>query len=278
MMNKCPIARDLMPLCIDGAASEDSRCFVEEHVSECAPCAQIYEEMKGELPATEAPAQAELDAAARQLRKQRKRRICRLVLLGLTLGIILGLTGFGLYQKVMYIDQVIVPLNEYSVELLRRPGDSDGLIMINMGNPQMMYGTGISVVDEAPMSETAVLEIRVSRRRMSQFSKDASTPEMRQMRTIRFGSWMDGAWYSPPKGAEQRIVKVVLVSDEERRVIWQEGEAIPECSAEMDEYYVLRDAYSALSVLENPTHEQEKLMEQYVLEMEMLRLNAPEWQ
>ena len=107
---------------------------------------------------------------------------------------------------------------------------------------------------------------------------EASTPEMRQMRTIRFGSWMDGAWYSPPKGAEQRIVKVVLVSDEERRVIWQEGEAIPECSAEMDEYYVLRDAYSALSVLENPTHEQEKLMEQYVLEMEMLRLNAPEWQ
>ena len=50
-MNKkeCRVMRDLMPLCIDGAASEASRELVVKHVWECEECAKVYAEMQGHL-------------------------------------------------------------------------------------------------------------------------------------------------------------------------------------------------------------------------------------
>lgn len=46
MKQDCEIVRDLMPLCMDEAASEASRRMVEEHLSECPACAELLAEMK----------------------------------------------------------------------------------------------------------------------------------------------------------------------------------------------------------------------------------------
>lgn len=48
-MNHCEIVRDLIPLCIDDAASKSSCEFVREHISACAECRQVMENMKGSL-------------------------------------------------------------------------------------------------------------------------------------------------------------------------------------------------------------------------------------
>ena len=49
MKRNCDMVRDLMPLCIDGAASEESQQVVAEHVAECKSCQQIYQDMQGSL-------------------------------------------------------------------------------------------------------------------------------------------------------------------------------------------------------------------------------------
>jgi predicted anti-sigma-YlaC factor YlaD len=50
MKNECNVAKDLMPLVIDGVASEESKQYVNEHVAECTECAIAYGEMRVELP------------------------------------------------------------------------------------------------------------------------------------------------------------------------------------------------------------------------------------
>lgn len=46
-MNKnCDITRDLIPLCLDGICSESSKDFINEHISTCLECKQIFEDVK----------------------------------------------------------------------------------------------------------------------------------------------------------------------------------------------------------------------------------------
>lgn len=46
MMNKCDIVQDLLPLYADNICSDESRRFVEEHISECKTCADFFEKIK----------------------------------------------------------------------------------------------------------------------------------------------------------------------------------------------------------------------------------------
>lgn len=48
-MNRCEIAKDLIPLCIDDAASRSSVEFVNEHIASCPECRKVMEDMKGSL-------------------------------------------------------------------------------------------------------------------------------------------------------------------------------------------------------------------------------------
>lgn len=45
----CNIIQDLLPLYIDGIASEDTRILVEEHMENCVSCRKIYEEIQNDL-------------------------------------------------------------------------------------------------------------------------------------------------------------------------------------------------------------------------------------
>lgn len=44
----CAVAEDLLPLYHDGVCSEESRALVEEHIGECAHCAEMLRELRGE--------------------------------------------------------------------------------------------------------------------------------------------------------------------------------------------------------------------------------------
>lgn len=72
MKNECNVARDLMPLVIDGVASEESQKYVDEHIAECTDCTSAYCAMKVELTsAAEEKERAELESAAKRLRRKR---------------------------------------------------------------------------------------------------------------------------------------------------------------------------------------------------------------
>lgn len=48
-MNNCEIVKDLLPMYIDGLCSETSNKLVEQHLSTCTHCQQIYEQMLNEF-------------------------------------------------------------------------------------------------------------------------------------------------------------------------------------------------------------------------------------
>lgn len=72
MKNECNVAKDLMPLVIDGVASEESKRYVDEHIAECTECALTYGAMRVELPrANQEKERAEMEKAAKKLRRKR---------------------------------------------------------------------------------------------------------------------------------------------------------------------------------------------------------------
>lgn len=80
----CEVIQDLLPLYIDGCCSESSRNMVEEHLTNCQECKQIYLEMLGELPLSTEPAQKQPDIQATTIlsngfKKIRRRWIASLV-------------------------------------------------------------------------------------------------------------------------------------------------------------------------------------------------------
>lgn len=117
MKNECSIVRDLLPLCIDGAASEDSRKLVEEHTVICEDCAKERREMLLALPENQEPQkeQAVLQKAAKRLRRKHMRRGGLLAIIGLMLGILLALSGRALYIHMRYDYCVPVGLENYDI-------------------------------------------------------------------------------------------------------------------------------------------------------------------
>ena len=79
----CELAEDLMPAAAEGALSEESRVFLEEHMKECGKCRKLYEDYLAQRGEEEPPPS---DAVYKKLR-------WRMILLPL-LGTIGGWTAF----------------------------------------------------------------------------------------------------------------------------------------------------------------------------------------
>lgn len=71
-MNKCNLIRDLLPLYVDDALSEDSRAFVERHLKACPACAEEAEKLKAPVP--EEAALASVQTKKEQKENDRKRK------------------------------------------------------------------------------------------------------------------------------------------------------------------------------------------------------------
>ncbi|MCD8141693.1 MAG: zf-HC2 domain-containing protein [Clostridiales bacterium] len=73
MKLECGIARDLLPLYVDGLCSEESRAALEPHLQECAGCQACYQRMRAES-AEPAPVPPEGEASTRFRRGMRRVR------------------------------------------------------------------------------------------------------------------------------------------------------------------------------------------------------------
>ena len=47
---QCDLVADLLPIYIDGKASEASKKFIEEHIKTCQDCKDLYEAMTADMP------------------------------------------------------------------------------------------------------------------------------------------------------------------------------------------------------------------------------------
>ncbi|MGN0747724.1 MAG: zf-HC2 domain-containing protein [Aristaeellaceae bacterium] len=133
MKYNCEIVRDLMPLCVDGAASEPSRQMVVDHVLECRDCMQVYQEMRTEVP-KEPPAArdaAPFRSTVRRLRRRRNKRRTLLVLAGIILGLALVLGGLYVLDCATGVYNHLSDVGDYSYSLQRLPS---GQILCTMTN------------------------------------------------------------------------------------------------------------------------------------------------
>lgn len=130
MKHDCDIVRDLMPMCIDGTASEKAREMVNEHVAECPPCDKVYAEMRGEAK-LELPVQSaapEFVTTVKKMRSHRKRRTWLTLLLGVMIAAVVAVAGlYGYYWYFLQWTQ----LEDVQLSLVV---SSDGIALIHAAN------------------------------------------------------------------------------------------------------------------------------------------------
>lgn len=138
MSNKqCDIVRDLMPLVIDFAASEESSRLVEAHVSECVECNQLMNDMRAEIKPRETDEKDE-DFVRFCLKMRRMlswRKLLRMVLACvLVVTLIVGGVAYTRYK--MYVDWIVAKPAEYNVFV-----DQDGLLVFEYISPERQHGS-----------------------------------------------------------------------------------------------------------------------------------------
>ena len=117
--NNCEIARDLMPLSIDGVCSEGSQRFLDTHVAECKPCQDYFAGMKtGMLNIQMEPTQ-ESKSLKKSLRHMDKRfKALWITLASLVCAFALLLVAAGVNQMLMNHTEA-APLDMYNINLFR---------------------------------------------------------------------------------------------------------------------------------------------------------------
>ena len=116
--DKCAVTRDLMPLCIDGTASEASQRRVKKHVVDCEPCATVYQEMQTQID-LDVPVEQEAEQFSTAVKKVKHKHVWR-KLRNVLLGVVLALlvcagAAYGYYWY--FVEEVPLPIDLYEMEL-----------------------------------------------------------------------------------------------------------------------------------------------------------------
>lgn len=235
MRNECNIVKDLLPLYIDGAVSEDSRKLVEEHTAICEDCAKERREMLLALPEN-AEGQAEHEViivAARRLRWKHMRRGMLLTLAGLVLGLTLIFGGKWLHWYLWQDSSMPMPLDRYEVRMSTLQSNRLVLSFVRQG---FSSGYGAHFEDaEDGNGRVMILQLHTTRLR----HKDDNDT---RVSTIDKMIWQDGKILMDDG---TQIVTIIREGPHgERDVFYQYGvdeSLIAPASAEMEEYFRLDD-------------------------------------
>ena len=116
---KCEVVRDLMPLVIDEAASEESAQCVHQHVDRCESCRIYYDGMKHMSDSRKAREEEERSfaLAAQKMKKNRRKRLVRNVLIGMLIGCIMAYGGLRAWSYLTMDYTQLVHYDFYGVTL-----------------------------------------------------------------------------------------------------------------------------------------------------------------
>lgn len=107
MRLSCEVIQDLLPLYVDKACSGDSANLVEEHMTECKVCKQVYDDMKDHGKTEELVQSEEFKNRQNASVKKVKKKWSRSKKIFLTLGIVIGAGLIFLLAKVLMMFGVI---------------------------------------------------------------------------------------------------------------------------------------------------------------------------
>ena len=235
MRNECNIVKDLLPLYIDGAVSEDSRKLVEEHTALCEDCGKTRREMMLALPENrETPVEKDvLQKAAKKLRRKHMRRGGVMAIAGLLLGILLIFSVRGLYWYLWQDSSMPMPLDRYEVRMSTLQNNRLVLSFVRQG-----FSSGYSAhYEDAEDGNGRVMILKLHTTRL-RHKNDNDT----RVSTIDKMIWQDGKILL---NDATQIVSIVREGPHgERDVFYQYGvdeSLIAPASAEMEEYFRLDD-------------------------------------
>lgn len=270
---ECNVVRDLMPLCIDGAASEDSRKLVVDHVWKCEKCAEVYKEMQGHLLPGQEDDTDYLDAAARRMHRKRKNRKRILIAVTCLLTAIVVMIGMWGYDYATNMSIFHVALDEYDAYLTRTREDGRIILNIDMQDKKLRYGYGGYGVFE---DSGFVYRISVQTTLIREYY---TAPQHWATDVYDDWYWIDGAIYCGDPAITKPIASIRVFCGDDEKNIYQYGDDIPFCSEELEAYYAAWDAYNDFDISENRRQfdfdEKREELRQKAIE---LRKNVPEFQ
>lgn len=277
MKHECNVARDLMPLCIDGVASEESKQYVEEHIAECTECAVAYGAMRVELPRISAEKEsAAMEQAAQQMRRKRQNRKRMMIALTALLTALVVLAGVWGYDFARHYGDVPVSLNDYDAYLSRTREGGHILLNIDMKDKTLLF----HVTGHGSTSDTGgeIWTVTLGTTYIPNHSKSQKTG----LWTNGYSHlhWVDGVIYSGNPADGVPLEQFVMVSGKDTYVIYQQGDEIPFCSEEMEAYFKAVDEVEVFT--SSPANRRSYDFAEREAEMwthvKQLREAVPEWQ
>ncbi|HPF88095.1 MAG TPA: zf-HC2 domain-containing protein [Candidatus Limiplasma sp.] len=229
MNNDCNIVRDLMPLYIDGVASEESKQYIEAHIKQCAQCKTYLEGMRAALPAAPkkrgAEEEAAFDHAADMLKKKHRRRVWRNVLIGILIGVLVMVGGYVGWTELAVKYNAELPVDAYGV-FLTQLANGKVIVSIDYQGSKRIMGTVIRDTEEA----------------------DSEHPD--GLRTLRI--WMETTIIPQTMIAANRNgpttviddidqLDVICVGEHSDTILWRKGDSIAQASDAMEAYYAADD-------------------------------------
>ncbi len=270
---ECNVVRDLMPLCIDGAASEESRKVVVEHVWKCERCAEVYKEMQGKMLPSQQDDTNYLDAAARRLHRKRKNRKRILIAVTCLLTAIVVLVAMWGYDYATNRSIFHVALDEYDAYLTRTREDGRIILNIDMKDKKLCYSYGGYGVAE---DDGRVYRMSVNTTLIREYYAE---PQHLYTDVQDWWYWIDGAIYAADPATTKPIASIRMYCGDDEKIIYQYGDDIPFCSKELEAYYDAWDAYHDYDISANRRRfdfdEKREELRQKAVELSKL---VPEWQ
>ncbi len=279
MTNNCNVAKDLMPLVIDGVASDESQQYVDDHVAECTECAMTYGAMKVELPRISADKErAEMERAAKALKKKRRTRVCWAIAICFVLCYLLLFGGRWLWNQLTMYNHIPVDKREITVQLYKT-SDGGGLIVYDQARDDMKIGLGWS--SDATIG-VITLELK---KPIIQLRNEKYEKQYGGYRSAFIGGWEEQGWVRMTKEEVEKenkrigrenffiydpnpIREIWVAYGDGNERIYKHGDEVPTCSPEMEAYlYALANPPSIGKPVE---YDYDKLAE--------LRAAVPEWQ
>ena len=267
MTDNCNIIRDLMPLVIDEVASEDSTQSVHAHTTHCESCRTYFDGMKKENSHLnmQKEEQAVLSLAAKKMKKKRHMRLLLNTLIGLVAGCLLAWCGLSIFSHLMYDYNQLVYHGFYGVTLSEL-NSGDVSVNIDYYGSALVCGVDFEeTVEDGHNILYVYLERPIIKQYMANPHSNYSCTRL-----------------SPEKMEE--IYEIRQGKPEEYLILWRQGHEIPAASEEMEDFFVLQDAYWALWNQGTGTadgkwaHSTDVRHEIEFLHEKMAAITVPEWQ
>lgn len=267
--NECNVVRDLMPLVLDRAASDESRELVEDHISSCGECRKQYDAMKADLPeetrAEYEEEQKQFVDALQAVRKTRLKRRIRWIALAALICMAAALAGLFTYDALFWKMSVPVDNSLYSLSMCET---KDGRYVVTVDAGRIDFNT---VTDSEDVFDNG-RDITYLRFKTTPVHPSSGSGPVEAKWDIMI---IEG-------NGEIELDELRQGTPDNYITVWKKGDPLPPASEGMERYLALEKAYrqwyESLPQTENGVNIPDTEFFDWQDWLEEARQSVPEWQ